>query len=117
MPASTDSVSIPTASLYPVLTGNVAISDIRLANGASLGVASFGLTIAGNVLASSAGAGGITGNTGRLTLTGSAKSVSGIVPGLQVTGGYSLGGALNVIGALRVTGSLNVTAPLRISRD
>jgi hypothetical protein len=103
-PVSIDTLLIPlVAPLDPVLTLNVTASSITVEDGAIFNIGPFDLTSSGNVYAGIAGGQGIVNSTGRLILTGTAKTVQGRLPRVRVTGTYSM------------TGNVTMRAPLEIS--
>jgi hypothetical protein len=100
-PVAEDSATIPVvATAYPVLAANQAIGAITVADAASLNLSAFDLTVSADALAGLNG--GITATVGRVILTGSAKTVAGVMPRMRVTGTYNL------------TGNVNATAPFRV---
>jgi hypothetical protein len=95
VPLSLDSVVIPLAApLDPLLAANVSVQGVTVEEGAALNLGSFNLTAGGNVSAPINSGQGITNTTGRLVLAGTAKTVTGRLPRLQVTGTYTLIGEL-----------------------
>jgi hypothetical protein len=102
-PVAQDSVVVPVvaSAVYPVLVENESIGGITVADGARITLGAFNLTASENVTSAPV-TGGIVGSAGRVNLTGTAKTVSGIFPRVTVTGSYSL------------TGNMEATAPLRI---
>lgn len=101
---------IPSAAKAPALTSLARIAGLTVADGASLDLGAFDLTVTGDVLAEPA-AGEVTGTTGRLILEGVAPgSVSGRLPGVTVTGSYTATGDLEVKGTLVIeSGRLHTT--------
>lgn len=100
VPTAIDAVLVPTAANAPVLASPARIAGLTVADGTSLDLGAFDLTVTGSVLAEAA-AGEVTGTTGRLILEGATPgSVSGRLPGVTVTGSYMATGDLEVKGAL-----------------
>lgn len=100
-PVPLDSVVIPVvATQYPSLVQNVQIAGVQVDNGASIFLNSFDLTASANV--STGISGGISSTTGRLVLSGIARTVQGVLPTTRVTGTYSL------------TANITTRAPLRV---
>ncbi|HYH83817.1 MAG TPA: Ig-like domain-containing protein [Longimicrobium sp.] len=94
VPATADSVVIPFPSTnYPALTSAVTISNVTVADQATLNVASFTLTSTGDVATGATAGSGILASGGQLTLTGTSKVVHGRFPTTLVTGTYSLDGS------------------------
>jgi hypothetical protein len=108
VPDSASTVDIPTDSLvtsgnFPVLQGNVQVTNLRVGSGSSLTLAGFTLTAWGNVAA----VGTISGGTVRMT--GAGTDLNGNVDALVVTGSTSLQGATKTTGAVSIQdGSLTV---------
>jgi hypothetical protein len=104
VPMSLDSVFIPAAptggAIFPQLAANVSILGVNVENGATIGLAAFNLTAGGDVATGTSG--GITNTVGSLILTGTAKTVQGVLPRVRVLGTYSL------------TGNVTARAPLRV---
>jgi hypothetical protein len=94
VPVAVDSVTIPTGvPNYPVLTSAVAISNVTVADNATLDVAGFTLTSTGDVATGATAPSGIVASgAGQLTLTGTGKLIHGRFPRTLVTGTYSLNG-------------------------
>ncbi|HET7233757.1 MAG TPA: hypothetical protein VFJ16_27350 [Longimicrobium sp.] len=94
VPVAADSVLIPTGvPNYPVLTGAATVSDVTVADNATLNVASFTLTSTGNVATGATAPSGILASgTGQLALAGTGKLVHGRFPRTLVSGTYSLDG-------------------------
>jgi len=106
-PDSASTVSIPSDSLlpshvYPVLTADAFLTNLRVGFGSSLGLAGFTATAYGNVDA----VGTVSGGT--LKVAGSNVVIGGNLSALQVTGNAQLQRATKASGAVSVTGSLNV---------
>jgi hypothetical protein len=109
VPMSLDSVLVPTAptggAIFPVLAANVNVMGVTVENSATLSLGPFDLTAGGSVATGTSG--GIDGTSGRLVLTGIARTVRGVVPRVRVFGSYSLDGNLTARAPLRVeTGRL-----------
>jgi len=98
VPATADSVSIPTGvPFFPALTQNVVIGGVTVADGATLTLGAFGLTVNMNVATgATAGSGILGGGAGVLSLAGTGTA-RGRVPSLLVTGTYTLSGDLFVV--------------------
>jgi len=106
-PDSASTVSIPSDSLlpshvYPVLTANAFLTNLRVGYGSSLGLAGFTATAYGNVDA----VGTISGGT--LKVAGSSAVIGGNLSAVQVTGSASLQRSTKTSGAVSVTGTLTV---------
>jgi hypothetical protein len=94
-PASTDSVTIPTGvPNFPALTAPVTISNVTVADLATLSLGGFDLTTTGDVATGPTGGSGILSTTGTLRLTGTSRLAHGRLPRFLVTGTYSLDGDL-----------------------
>ena len=112
VPAATDTAVVPAAvSNFPALAANASIGGVEVDDGALINVGAFDLTASGDVTTGTVG--GVTGTTGRMILTGTARTAVGILPRVRVTGTYSLAGNLTVSqrlvvqsGRLRNTGFL-----------
>ena len=116
-PATVDSVIVPTGvPNFPLLAGATAIGGVEVADGATLSLGAHDLTASADVVTGLTVGSGILGTTGVLELAGITKTVQGRVPGLRVTGTYSLSGELNVVAPGRVvSGNLrNVGHLLRV---
>jgi hypothetical protein len=116
VPMALDSVLIPVAApLDPSLTANVQIGGVTVEDGAIIALNAFDMNASANVTAGLTG--GITNTSGRLFLSGVARTVQGKVPTLRVTGTYSLTGNVNARAAIQVdAGRLTVSA-LRLQAD
>jgi hypothetical protein len=106
-PDSASTVAIPADSLlashvYPVVTANTFLTNLRVGYGSSLGLAGFTATAYGNVDA----VGPISG--GMLKVAGTGVVIGGRLSELQVTGNASVQRSTVASGAVSVTGSLNV---------
>jgi hypothetical protein len=100
-PVALDSVLIPVvATQYPSLVQNVQIAGVQVNDGASIFQNAFDLTASANV--STGLTGGISSTTGRLVLSGIAKTVQGVLPTMRVTGTYSLSANITTRAPLRV---------------
>jgi Bacterial Ig-like domain (group 2) len=108
-PGAADTVSIPTGvPRFPVLTSNAAVSDVTVADGATLDVGVFDLTSTGSVSTGATAGSGIVGSSGRVILAGTSKTMSGRFPAVRVSGTYSVNGpywgkAPQTVGAGRIT--------------
>ncbi|HET6232821.1 MAG TPA: Ig-like domain-containing protein [Longimicrobiaceae bacterium] len=104
-PVPTDSALVPGgAPRYPLLAANTFIGGVSVANGGLVSLAGFDLTVADD--AATAGTGSITATTGHLVLTGTGCTVAGTVPGLTVTGTYSLSANTTTSAPVLVRGGL-----------
>ncbi len=93
VPMSQDTAIIPAGRPnYPVLVQNTAIGGLYVADGTTVTINSFNLTATSSL--STGLTGGITNTSGQVLLTGTAKTVRGIVPSIRVLGTYSLDGNL-----------------------
>ncbi|MFL5385317.1 MAG: hypothetical protein ACJ8GN_22590 [Longimicrobiaceae bacterium] len=101
-PVAEDSATIPVVGvgIYPVFTANQSIGRIDVADAAAVHIGPFDLTASQDVLAGLSG--GITSTTGRVLMTGIAKTTSGLLPRMRVSGTYSLAGNVNSTASLRV---------------
>ena len=94
VPAAADSVAIPFPSTnYPVLTSAVTISNVTVADQATLNVATFTLTSTGDVATGATAGSGILAAGGMLSLVGNTKTMHGRFPTTLVTGTYALNGS------------------------
>jgi hypothetical protein len=101
VPMSQDSVYIPAAApLDPALVANVAVEGVIVEDIATIALGAFNLTANANVTTGTSG--GITNSSGQLILTGTAKTIQGVVPRIRVTGTYSL------------TANLTARAPIQV---
>src|SRR5205085_9448981 len=103
-PVAQDSAVIPVvgSATYPALTANQGIGRIDVADAAQVNLGAFDLTASQDALAGATG--GIVGSTGRVILTGTAKTVSGVMPRLRVSGTYNLAANVNAKAPIRVEG-------------
>lgn len=106
-PDSASTVAIPADSLlpshvYPVLTADAFMTNLRVGFGSSLGLAGFTATAYGNVDA----VGAISGGT--LRVAGNGVMIGGNLSATEVTGNATLQSSTKSSGAVSVTGSLNV---------
>lgn len=110
VPMSLDSVLVPAAApLFPALASNVQIGGVTVENNATLSLNAFDLTASANVTAGLTG--GITNTSGRLFLSGIARTVEGRLPVVRVTGTYSLTANVNSRAPIQVdAGRLTVSA-------
>ncbi|HKP76125.1 MAG TPA: hypothetical protein VJT67_11325 [Longimicrobiaceae bacterium] len=101
VPGTLDSVYVPlSAPLDPALASNVSILGVTVEDGALIALSAFNLTAGGNVTVGTSG--GITNTSGRLVLTGVAKTLQGKVAPIRVQGTYSL------------TGNVTSRAPIQV---
>ncbi|HEX8905895.1 MAG TPA: hypothetical protein VF771_13685, partial [Longimicrobiaceae bacterium] len=116
VPMSLDSVVIPLAApLDPVIAANVQIGGVTVENGATISLNAFDMTASANVTAGLTG--GIVNTSGRLFLSGIAKTVEGKLPPLRVTGTYSLTNNVTARASIQVdAGRLTVSA-VRLQAD
>lgn len=113
VPMTLDSVLIPAAApLDPVLAANVSVAGVTVEDLATISLNAFDLTASGNVATGLNG--GITNTTGRLFLTGTARTVQGVLPRVRVSGTYSLTGNITVRAPLQVDGGRLTNASYRI---
>lgn len=106
-PVAADTAVIPDdRPVYPALVANVAIAGVEVedanAGGTipTISLGAFNLTASGDVYTTNSGT--LTSSSGRLILTGTARTVRGTVPPLTVSGTYSLTGNLIISRQLRV---------------
>jgi hypothetical protein len=101
-PVPQDSATIPVvgSAIYPAFTANQGIGRIDVADGAQVNLNAFDLTASQDALAGLSG--GITATVGRIILTGSAKTTSGVMPRMRVSGTYNLAGNVNATAPVRV---------------
>jgi subtilase family serine protease len=86
-PATTHNVFIPAGvTHYPVLAAAQTVNDLLIESGAQMSVAAHALTATGNV------ASGLMLGTGDLNMTGTAKTLRGVVPNMDVHGSIALSG-------------------------
>jgi len=101
-PASSDSITVPAgAPNSPVLTASRGIGGVNVEDNATLGLASFDLTVGANLQTGYSAGSGVLATTGRLILNGANATVAGRVPSVLVTAPYSLAGDLYVIAPLQ----------------
>jgi hypothetical protein len=115
VPMHLDSVTVPAApagGVFPLLAGNVFVAGVTVENAATISIGAFDLTASGNVATGTSGA--IGGSTGRVVLTGIARTVQGTLPRVRVLGTYSLDGNLTVRAPLRVESGRLRNASYRI---
>jgi hypothetical protein len=95
-PAGVDSVTIPAGTPNnPALVGSTPIGGVTVADGATLSLGAFNLTMGANLVTGTTG-GIVGGGAGVLDLNGTGAA-RGRVPSLWVTGDYSLSGDLLVV--------------------
>jgi hypothetical protein len=113
-PVAQDSATIPVlgSAIYPVLTGNQSIGAVTVADAAQLSLGAFDLTVSQDALAGLSG--GIVASTGRIMLTGTAKTVAGVMPRQRVSGTYNLAGNVNGVAPLRVEGGRMRSTSFRV---
>jgi hypothetical protein len=115
-PVLIDTLLIPlVAPIGPVLTANVSASSITVEDGAVFNINAFDLTSSGDVYAAITTGQGIVNTTGRLILTGTAKTVQGRLPRVRVTGTYSLNGNVTARAPLEISAGRLTNASFRIS--
>lgn len=103
VPTSTTVVAVPSGvANMPVLTANASAQALRVASGATLGLAGFNVAVGGNLDASG------TISNGSATMSGTGSLLKGTIPSLFVTGSTALQGSTRATGAVSVTGSLAV---------
>ncbi|WP_325307347.1 hypothetical protein [Longimicrobium sp.] len=116
VPMSLDSVVIPVAApLDPSLAANVQIGGVTVEDGALIALNAFDMNASANVTAGLTG--GITNTSGRLFLSGVARTVQGKVPTLRVTGTYSLTGNVNARAAIQVDAGRLTVSGFRLQAD
>jgi hypothetical protein len=107
-----DTVTVAAVSTEPVLGADGSVGPLTVQSSASLGLAGFGLTANGDVMAT----GPVTG-AGMLTLAGTGATLQGQVPAILVTGTISLSGATQASavtiqgGALTIQGQTLTISP------
>lgn len=115
VPMSLDSVFVPdSVSLDPVLAANVSVMGVTVEAGAVISLGAFDLTAGGDVSASTNSGQGITNTTGRLILAGTARTVTGRLPRIRVTGTYSLAGNVTARAPLEVSAGRLTNATYRV---
>jgi hypothetical protein len=116
VPMSLDSVWIPaSAVVMPALISNVVVEGVMVEDAATIALGAFDLSANANVTAGLTG--GITNTTGRLILTGTAKTVQGKLPRLRVTGTYSLTGNVTARAPIEVLAGRLTAATFRLQAD
>jgi hypothetical protein len=115
VPAAVDSVLVPLAvPNFPVLVANTAIGGVDVADGATLSLGAFDLTMSANLATGPTAGSGVLGTTGRLILAGTAagpdETAHGRVPSMLVTGTYSLDGDLYAVAPEQIDAG-NLTSP------
>jgi hypothetical protein len=99
-PTAADNVHIPTgATVFPVLTQTSSVLDLAIDPAATLNTNGFVLSAFGDV---DGGGGVLDPGTGGVTLAGSGKTVTGLLPAVTVTG------SVTVLTFFQVTGNLAV---------
>lgn len=93
VPAAADSVTVPTGvPNFPVLTSTVTISNVTVADAATLDVAGFVLSSSGSVRTGQTAGGIVASGAGSVLLTGANQAFQGRFPAVLVTGSYALDG-------------------------
>jgi hypothetical protein len=116
-PMSLDSVYIPAAATFqPAVAQSVEVGGVELEDVATITLGSFGLTASANVRSAST-TGGIIGPFGRVTLTGSGMTASGLFPGTTVSGSYTINSNTTIPRTLSVDGGGVVVAARRLRLD
>ena len=116
VPGTLDSVYVPVAApLDPALVSNVSIQGVTVEDVALISLGAFDLTAAGNVTTGLTG--GITNTSGRLFLTGIAKTVQGKTAPLRVTGTYSLTGNVTSRASIQVDAGRLTVSGFRLQAD
>lgn len=106
-PAAADSVLIPTGvPNFPALVAATPIGGVDVADGATLTLGAFDLTVSANVATGPTPGSGILATTGVLELAGTTGTVRGRVPSVRVLGSYSLAGDLDVVSPGQVLSGL-----------
>ncbi|MEJ2679237.1 MAG: Ig-like domain-containing protein [Gemmatimonadota bacterium] len=98
-----DTVAVAAVSNEPVLGADAAVGPLTVQSAASVGLAGFGLTANGDVVAT-----GPVNGTGLLTLAGTGAALEGTVPSILVTGTVSLAGATQANAVTIQGGSLTI---------
>jgi hypothetical protein len=118
-PEPRDTVVVPdTTAIFPVLTQNESVGGVEvldLTPGGtvpSISLQAFNYTASGDVLTTNSG--NINNTSGSLFLTGTARTVAGILPFLRVTGTYSLIGNVTSRARLQVDGGRLTSTGFRI---
>lgn len=94
VPAILDTAVVPTGvPNFPVLTANTSIGGVTVADLAAVNLGAFDLTASGDVRTGATAGSGIASTSGRLVLTGIARTVQGRLPSVRVAGTYSLNGS------------------------
>jgi hypothetical protein len=106
VPSSTDTVIIVARPNEPILSANAAVGSLTLGINTTLRANGFTLVVLGD-LDAAAGI-GITGQ-GLIILTGTGKTLRGVVPNLQIVGGIILSGSATVTGDLIVESGAKLT--------
>lgn len=112
-PMSKDSVYVPAApaggAFFPALTANAQVVDVTVDNLATISLGAFDLNASGDVATGTSG--GINNTSGRLFLSGIARTVQGVVPTLRVTGTYSATANITARAPIQVdAGRLTISA-------
>jgi hypothetical protein len=116
VPMSLDSVWIPaSAVVMPALISNVQVEGVMVEDAATIALGAFDLTANANVTAGLTG--GINNTSGRLILTGVAKTVQGKLTRLRVTGTYSLTGNVTARAPIEVVGGRLTSSTFRLQAD
>jgi len=101
LPAAADSVTIPFGvPNYPALVANTTIGGVDVADGATLSLGAFDLTVNANLATGFTLGSGILATTGTLVLAGTAgpdETVHGRGPSIRVTGNYALSNNLFLV--------------------
>lgn len=103
-PSPSDTVTVPVVGtgFYPSLVENEGVERLTIQDGATVSINAFDLTANGDVATGTTG--GISNTTGRLVLTGTARTLRGVMPRMQVTGSYTLDANVTGRAPLRVQG-------------
>jgi len=116
VPGTLDSVYVPVvAPLDPALVSSVSILGVTVEDVALISLGAFDLTAGGNVTTGLTG--GITNTSGRLFLTGVAKTVQGKTAPLRVTGTYSLTGNVTSRASIQVDAGRLTVSGFRLQAD
>jgi hypothetical protein len=106
-PVPEDSATVPVvgSAIYPQLTANQGIGAVIVADGASLNLDVFDLTVSDDAIAGLSG--GIVSSVGRIILTGTgfgggSNLMAGVMPRMRVTGPYTMDANVNAVAPVRV---------------
>jgi hypothetical protein len=115
VPADTSTVAVPPASMItsgnqPVLDGDVTVRNFRVAQGSSINLSGFTMTVAGNVDAPGSMTNGV------VSVTGAKAVIGGTFDRVVISGAARLQRPTTTSGAVAITGSLTLgDKPLNIA--